>query len=58
MILRWTWHNARGEELAVGPQLKLRLPLGNHRFELRVVDQNGSWTTDTIAIEVVESSTS
>ena len=58
MILRWTWHNARGEELAVGPQLKLRLPLGNHRFELRVVDQNGSWTTDSITIEVVETSTS
>ncbi|MGA0240105.1 MAG: hypothetical protein ACO3L7_01995 [Poseidonia sp.] len=58
MILRWTWHNERGEELAEGPQLKLRLPLGNHRFELRVVDQNGSWTTDSVAIEVIETSTS
>ena len=25
-------------------------PLGQHRFELRVVDQQGAWTTDAVVI--------
>ena len=58
MIARWSWHNDRGEELAVGSQLKLRLPLGRHRFELRLVDRDGSWTTDSLVVEVVPASTS
>lgn len=58
MITRWSWHNNRGEELASHSQLKLRLPVGKHEFELRITDRDGSWTTDTVVIEVLPSSTS
>jgi hypothetical protein len=44
--------------LAAGAQLKLRLPVGRHRFELRVIDREGAWTTDSVTIEVLEASTS
>lgn len=58
LIERWSWHNERGEELSNSQQLKLRLPTGVHRFELRVVDAEGSWTTDSLTVEVNPSSTS
>lgn len=58
MVVGWAWYNDRGEELAAGAQLKLRLPVGRHRFELRVVDREGAWTTDSVTVEVLEASTS
>lgn len=57
-ILRWSWHDGQGQELSDTPQLKLRLPVGQHTFELRVVDRQGSWTTDSVAVHVVDGSTS
>ena len=39
-------------------QVKLKLPLGRHRFELRVVDRQGSWTTDALVVSIVDGSTS
>ncbi len=58
LVVRSSWHNERGEELVANLQLKLKLPLGLHRFELRVVDRDGSWTTDSLTVDVVSSSTS
>ena len=58
LVVRSSWHNERGEELVANLQLKLKLPLGLHRFELRVVDRDGSWTTDSLSVEVVSTSTS
>lgn len=57
-IASWSWHDQRGRELAVAPQLKLKLPVGQHRFELRVVDQQGAWTTDSVVIHIADGSTS
>ena len=57
-IASWSWHDDRGRELAATSQLKLKLPLGQHRFELRVVDQQGAWTTDAVVIHIVDGSTS
>ena len=46
-IASWSWHDDRGRELATGHlNSNSNFPLGQHRFELRVVDQQGSWTTD------------
>lgn len=58
MIVNWSWLNERGEELASSSQVKLRLPLGLHVFELRVVDNEGSSTTDSVRIHVLKASTS
>ncbi|MGB0515454.1 MAG: hypothetical protein ACPGKR_00750 [Poseidonia sp.] len=57
-ISRWSWHDERGQELSETPQLKLKLPVGRHRFELRVVDRQGSWTTDSLVVHVIDGSTS
>ena len=57
-ITRWSWYDERGRELAQSAQLKLKLPLGQHRFELRVVDRQGAWTTDALVVHIVDGSTS
>lgn len=57
-IATWSWHDQSGRELAGSAQLKLKLPLGQHRFELRVVDRQGAWTTDALVIHIVDGSTS
>ena len=57
-IVTWSWHDQTGRELAASSQLKLKLPVGQHRFELRVVDRQGAWTTDALVIHIVDGSTS
>ena len=57
-IKAWAWHDGSGQELATGPQVNLKLPVGRHRFELRVIDREGSWTTDSLSVTVVDGSTS
>ena len=57
-IATWSWCDERGQELADVAQVKLKLPLGRHRFELRVVDRQGSWTTDALVVSIVDGSTS
>ncbi len=57
-IVQWSWLDGRGQELSNTPQLKLRLPVGGHTFELRVVDRQGSWTTDSLVVHVEDGSTS
>ena len=57
-IVQWSWYDERGQELSTTAQLKLRLPVGRHVFELRVVDREGSWTTDALVVHVLDGSTS
>ena len=57
-IVSWAWLDDRGQELASSPQLKLKLPVGAHRFELRVVDKEGAWTTDQLTVNIIQGSTS
>ena len=57
-IVGWSWHDARGQELSASAQLRLKLPVGNHRFELRVVDSEGSWTTDSLSVHILDGLTS
>ena len=57
-IVGWSWHDTRGQELSASAQLRLKLPVGNHRFELRVVDSEGSWTTDSLSVRILDGLTS
>jgi hypothetical protein len=38
--------------------VKIKLPIGQHRFELRVVDEDGSWTMDSLVVHILDGSTS
>jgi hypothetical protein len=58
LVVGWSWLNHRGVELATTSQLKLKLPVGRHVFELRVVDREGTWTADGVVVDVVASPTS
>ncbi len=57
-IAAWSWYDERGQELTTAPQVKLKLPVGSHRFELRVVDGEGSWTMDSLLVHILNGSTS
>ncbi len=54
----WSWIDGRGQEIGTTNQVKVRLPVGKHVFELRVLDRDGRWTTDRVFVEVLEGSTS
>lgn len=51
-ILRWTWVADDGRAVAKGPKVRLRLPRGNHRFTLTVIDDDGASTSDSITISI------
>ena len=57
-IAGWSWYDERGQELTNAAQVKLKLPIGQHRFELRVVDGDGSWTMDSLVVHILDGSTS
>ena len=57
-IVGWSWYDERGLELTNAAQVKLKLPIGHHRFELRVVDGEGSWTMDSLVVHILDGSTS
>ena len=57
-IAGWSWYDQRGQELTNAAQVKIKLPIGQHRFELRVVDEDGSWTMDSLVVHILDGSTS
>ncbi|WP_438994904.1 hypothetical protein [Poseidonia sp.] len=57
-VKSWSWIEGSGREIATTSQVRLKLPLGVHSFELRVVDQQGGWTSDRLTVTVLEGSTS
>lgn len=57
-IRAWSWTDASGRELANTPLLQLNLPVGAFGFDLKVLDANGTWTTDRVSVVVKSGSTS
>ena len=57
-VKSWSWIEDSGREIATTPQVRLKLPLGVHSFELRVVDRQGGWTSDSLTVTVLKGSTS
>tara|TARA_B100000131_G_C18121799_1_gene613187 strand:- start:2189 stop:3745 length:1557 start_codon:yes stop_codon:yes gene_type:complete len=49
-IRTWNWTSEDGRTLSSGPKLKLRLPIGNHRFTLTVADDDGAMSSDSVSI--------
>jgi hypothetical protein len=49
-IIMWSWVDATGKEISSRPQVKVRLDAGVHRFELRICDSEGQWSSDSIQL--------
>mgnify|MGYP002832520638 FL=1 len=51
-VSSWQWINALGKEVAQSSKVKIKLNKGVHRFELRVKDSEGSWTSDALTVTI------
>lgn len=49
-IVMWSWVDSTGKEIATQAQAKVRLSVGVHRFELRICDSEGRWSSDSIQL--------
>jgi hypothetical protein len=49
-IVMWSWVDSTGKEIATQARAKVRLSAGVHRFELRICDSEGQWSSDTIQL--------
>ena len=49
-IVMWSWVDSTGKEISSKPQVKVRLDAGIHRFELRICDSDGQWSSDSIQL--------
>jgi hypothetical protein len=49
-IVMWFWVDATGKEISSQPQVKVRLEVGVHRFELRICDSDGRWSSDSVQL--------
>jgi len=54
-IVRWSWLDSTGKEIATSQKVKVKLPIGTHQFELRVEASDGVLTTDYVQITVLSS---
>jgi hypothetical protein len=52
--LSYEWRDAEGNILGNSAQLTLTLPLGQHIFTLTVTDAHGAASSDSVAVEVVD----
>lgn len=49
-IVMWSWVDSTGKEIATQVRAKVRLSAGVHRFELRICDSEGQWSSDSIQL--------
>lgn len=54
-IVRWSWLDSTGKEIAHAQKVKVRLPIGTHQFELRVEASDGVLTTDYVQLTILSS---
>lgn len=54
-IVRWSWLDSTGKEIATSMKVKVKLPIGTHQFELRVEASDGVLTTDYVQITILSS---
>ena len=49
-IQTWSWIESSGKEIASSAKVRVRIPRGSHRFELRICDRDGQWSSDSLHI--------
>ena len=47
------WVDHLGNTISTSFQCKVKLPIGIYRFEFRIRDKNGIWSTDSISVQVM-----
>ena len=52
-IVSYSWVDESGKEISDLPKLRVKLAIGNYRFELRITDDEGNSTSDSIQVDVV-----
>ena len=52
-IVSYSWIDDSGREISNLPKFRAKLSRGKHRFELRIIDNDGNSTSDTVYIEVI-----
>ena len=53
-IRQWSWVDESGKEISNLAKLNVRLNIGTFRFELRVCDSDGNWSTDTLLVRILK----
>ncbi len=51
-IVFWSWIDSSGKEISSNPQVKVILSSGKHRFDLRIRDDEGRWSSDSVFVVV------
>lgn len=51
-IVEWIWNDSRGRVIGKAAKIRVKLPLGHHKFDLSVKDTDDVWTTDSTVILV------
>ena len=51
-ITSWSWVDSSGKEISDSPTLRVRLNRGSHRLELRIKDNDGRWSSDSIDVRI------
>lgn len=49
-IMSWSWVDDTGKEIADTSKVRVRISQGNHRFELRICDSEGQWSSDSLHV--------
>ena len=51
-IVSWSWIDSSGKEISSNTQVKVILSRGKHRFDLRIRDDEGRWSSDSVFVVV------
>jgi hypothetical protein len=52
-IVSYSWVDETGREISDLPKLRVKLNKGRYRFELRIIDDEGNSTSDTLQVDVI-----
>ncbi|MGB0463488.1 MAG: PKD domain-containing protein [Candidatus Poseidoniaceae archaeon] len=52
-IVSYSWVDETGKEISDLPKLRVKLNKGRYRFELRITDDEGNSTSDTVQVDVI-----
>ena len=51
-VVSWSWVDESGKEISNSKIVKVKLPVGLHRLELRIKDKDDRWSSDSISVRI------